>query len=624
MIEKTPVDTIQHPDKLDFTNVEAAAVLPNWKSNPTALKALFGESNYKVIDSRRAKPGAERTIVFLTYENPWGKSGGVAAVASMLPKELCASEEKALRLSPYHRKLRTTPALPEQPLKRCLVDFDGQIIQVAVYLLVDKQQQEWVIFGADGFFLADGGKDKDDPYVYSAESREDRDGDDSRLLRDTLFAAKAVPEVLRVLGKTENLIVHAQDWEFASAALSIKEALLEKTLQSASVVLTLHNPFDHGLSSANLGKITKRFQDNFWPIINNNFRGTVLSRMIPLTDAPISTVSRRFAEEFFTAPLQTGHFVHHYQQILNQQGLIGIDNGLFEQPKDYSPAYQQALVKAGQGQYAPILKEKLQARRKMLAELEVFLDKNRAIVYGQLDGGDGQPLSKLSDNVPVFMMVGRLDPGQKGFDLLNRFIESMPKNYGRFILSPLSPMAYDGEIGKYLDDLRRVAEARYGEVVVVPTRLVGVYDYLKTGVTWSIWPSLYEPFGGVTEFYIHGTPVIARATGGLVQQVVDYNVDPKGASGILYKESATSSYAEQEAEWRSIQRTIEPEKRMEVRLYRQQLTALTIAIAQAVNIYKNNKAAYGRILANLPQMHQRLSWQRSVANYRAWYDKACL
>jgi hypothetical protein len=105
--------------------------------------------------------------------------------------------------------------------------------------------------------------------------------------------------------------------------------------------------------------------------------------------------------------------------------------------------------------------------------------------------------------------------------------------------------------------------------------------------------------------------------------VLDYNIDPKGASGILYVEHPTSSYEEQEEEWRRIQRTIEPERRVEVRLYRQQLIALTTAIAQAVHIYKYDKAAYGQILANLPQMHQRLSWQRSVTDYRSWYDKAC-
>jgi glycogen synthase len=614
---------IQHPDKLDFEAVEVKTVLPKWKRDTTAIMALFGETDFKMIDSKRAKLGMDRMIVFLTYENPWGKSGGIAAVATMLPKELSLSGEKVIRLSPYHRGLRTVPALPEQPLKRCLVSFEGKEVEVAIYFLTDTKQEGWYLFGAVGFFLADGGKEKVDPYVYSDENRAARDGADSKLLRDALFAAKAIPKILQELGFIENLIVHIQDWEFASAVLTVKEALLDRELHSASVVLTLHNPFDHWLSEANLNKITARFQSNYWPGVNGEERNTVLSRMIPLSDAPISTVSRRFAQEFHTVPLQTGHFARHYQQILNRQGILGIDNGLFESSKEYTPEYRQAIEQAQLGNYEPILQEKLKARREMLLALESFLEKNKDRVFGQLEGNNGQPLSDLSDEVPVFLMVGRLDPGQKGFDVLNRFIEASPKDYGRFILSPLSPFADDEEIGKYLNDLKDVAKAHPGEVVVVPLHLGEAYTSLRAGVTWSIWPSLYEPFGGVTEFYIHGTPVIARATGGLVQQVIDYNIDSKGASGILYVEHPSNSYEEQEEEWRRIERTIEPEKRIEVRLYRQQLIALTTAIAQAVHIHKYDKAAYGQILANLPQMHQRLSWQRSVMDYRSWYDKAC-
>jgi glycogen synthase len=613
---------IQHPDEIDFADVEAVTVLPKWKRDTAAMMALFGETDFKMIDSKRAKLGMEHTIVFLTYENPWGKSGGIAAVASMLPKEL-SSSQKVIRLSPYHRHLKTAPTLPEQPLRRCTVDFEGKEIEVAIYFLTDTKQEGWYLIGTDDFFMADGGKENDDPYVYSDENRAARDGVYSKLLRDTLFAAKTIPKILQELGLIENLIVHIQDWEFASAALTIKEALLEGALHSASVVLTLHNPFDHWLSEANLNKITNRFQSIHWPGMNGEERNTVLSRMIPLTDAPISTVSRRFAQEFHTVPLQTGHFAGHYQQILKRQGMVGIDNGLFESPKEPTSEYRQAIEQAQLGNYEPILEEKLRTRRKMLAELEAFLEKNKARIFGQLEGENGQPLSDLSDAVPIFLMIGRLDPGQKGFDVLNRFIEASPKDYGRFILSPLSPFANDEEIGKYLDDLKRVAEARPGEVVVAPFRLIGVYDSLRAGATWSIWPSLYEPFGGLTEFYIHGTPVIARATGGLVQQVIDYNIDPKGASGILYVEHPTNSYEGQEEESRRIQRTIEPERRVDVRLYRQQLIALTTAIAQAVYIYKYDKPAYGQILANLPQMHQRLSWQRSVTDYRLWYDKAC-
>ena len=618
--EKT-AHQIQHPDALDFTDVEAATVLPKWERNPAALEALFGAAGYQTLNARRATLGAERTIIFLSYENPWGKSGGIAAVANMLPKELRLKGERVVRLSPLHRKLISAPNLPEPALKTIRVDFAGEKEEVQIYLLSDQGGEEWFLFGAESFFVADGGKDRDDPYVYSTESKTDRDGDRSRLLQDALFAAKAVPLILRELDLRKNLVVHAQDWEFAATALTVKEALLEGALTSAAVVLTLHNPYDHGLSAQNLGKITRRFRSAHWPAVDGAARTTVLSRMIPLTDAPVTTVSRRFAQEFNTDPLQTGHFAHHYQKILGQQGIIGVDNGLFGSPPAPSPEFQQALQKAEQGDYHLILEEKLKARKRMLVELAAFLEQNAGKIYGQLEGENGQPLSKLSEAMAVFMMVGRLDPGQKGFDVLNRYIEAMPKDTGRFILSPLSPFGNDAEIGKYLKDMQQVAEWRRGEVVVIPFRLTGVYDAIKAGVTWSLWPSLYEPFGGVTEFYLSGTPVIARAAGGLLQQVIDYNVEPKAASGILYREDAPGSSEDQKKEWEGIQTTSEPTERAKFRLYRQQLGALSAAITQAAQLYQDG-SAYGRILANLPRMHRRLSWERSVAEYRMWYEVA--
>ncbi len=171
--------------------------------------------------------------------------------------------------------------------------------------------------------------------------------------------------------------------------------------------------------------------------------------------------------------------------------------------------------------------------------------------------------------------------------------------------------------------MKRVADSRLGEVVVIPFRLgAGIYRDVRAGVTWSVWPSLYEPFGGVTEFYIHGTPVIADATGGLVQQVISYDVDPLHASGILYMEDVPESSTWQKKMYRTMEATLDPLSRMTNPLYIRLVEALSHAIRLASDLYQDDDS-YGRILANLPDMLDRLSWQRSVAEYRRWYDAAC-
>lgn len=625
---------IQRPDAWSFADVEASTVLPGWKHLRTALAALFSRAERRSLDRSRAVVGP-RTVVFLSYENRWARSGGIAAIAAMLPAELAAAGEQVIRLSPLHAGLRTSP--PRSSLESCgacLVLYDGVDVPVSVYRAVEGGR-EWYLFEAAGFFDADGGAGEADPYVFGDESRTERDGDDSKLLRDALLAAKAIPAILATLARDgrigRNLIVHAQDWELAAVALTVKEALLSGPLRgfSASVLLTLHNPYDHLLSDAVLARITYRLGPERWPLLHRGNR-TMLARMIPLADAPISTVSRRFAQELTTDPLQTAHFAAHYQEILARQGVIGIDNGLFAALPGPDSELDGAMAAARRGRAGALLEMKLAARRKALRELDGYLARLAGSpnadepAYGTLDGGDGRILSDLPDEVPVFLMTGRLDPGQKGFDVFAAAIEETPAGLGRYIISPLSPMASDPDIRLNLDFLAELAGRRRGEVVVLPFRIADIYADLVRGVTWSVWPSLYEPFGGVTEPYVWLTPVIARATGGLVQQVIDFRVSPKDSTGFLYRETVPADRARQEAEQRAMQAELDPAVRAATALFRAQAAALHEAIVGAAELYRDHASDYGRLIANLPAMCHVLDWGRSVRDYRAWYDKASI
>lgn len=631
MASKTFVVPIQAPDAWRFDDVEAASVLPRRKAKATALRALFSETELRELTRRRAAIGP-RTVAFLSYENPWGTSGGIAAVAKMLPRELAAAGEQVVRISPLHSSLKGA-AKPEdpEPCGKCSVRFGGSAVPVAIFRATE-ENGDWYLFGADGHFDADGGAGGNDPHVFSDETRADRDGDGSKLLRDALFAAAAIPQVLATLVREgrigPNLVVHAQDWELASVALTVKDALLDGRLDgvTASVVLTLHNPYDHRLSDEGLRRITQRAQPERWPLVERGNQ-TILARMIPLADAAISTVSRRFAQEFTTDPLQTGHFARHLQTILAGQGLIGIDNGLFAAMRP-DPAYDQAIDLARRDKTGPILEAKRAARVTALRRLQNFLVRRRKSpkvdepVFGSLDGGAGRALEDLPDEIPVFMMTGRLDPGQKGFDVFAGAIERLPEGLGRYIISPLSPMSFDPDIRRHLDYLARLAKRRPGEVLVLPFRLDEIYADLMKGVTWSVWPSLYEPFGGVTEPYLWRTPVIARATGGLVQQVMDYGLSPADATGILYRESVPASRHLQETAQRAMQEAIDPNVRQGTALFEAQAGALAEALASAAKLYRDRPADYGCILANLPDMCRRLDWGQSVRIYRRWYDSA--
>ena len=625
---------IQRPDAWSFADVEAATVLPGWKHDRTALTALFSPLELDRLDGLRPSRGP-RTVAFLSYENRWARSGGIAAIATMLPAELAAAGETVMRLSPLHAGLRTAPAPADlESLGECAVAFDGVERPVSVFRATEGGR-EWILFGAAGFFDANGGAGGADPYIFGAETRQDRDGDGSRLLRDGLFAAKAIPAVLGLLSSSgrvgRNLIVHAQDWELAGVALTIKEAQLGGPLDgiAASVLLTLHNPYDHLLSDDVLAAITDRTARRNWPLVHAGNR-TMLARMIPLFDGPISTVSRRFAQELTTDPLQTVHFAAHYREILSGQAVIGIDNGLFATLPGPDPELEAAIVGALGGRAEALLALKLAARWKALGRLGDYLARLNATpsqdepVFGTLDGGKGRPLAELPDDVPLLLMTGRLDPGQKGFDVFAAAIDSLPEGRGRYVISPLSPMSSDPDTRMQLDYFEELAERRRGEVVVLPFRISDIYLDLIRGVTWSVWPSLYEPFGGVTEPYVLMTPVIARATGGLVQQVVDFGIAPGDATGILYRESVPTTRAWQEVQQRAMQGALDPAVRATTPLFRAQAEALRDAILAAADLYRDHPADYGRLLANLPAMCRVLDWGRSVGEYRAWYDSVSI
>ena len=374
-------------------------------------------------------------------------------------------------------------------------------------------------------------------------------------------------------------------------------------LDSAAVVLTSHNPYDHPLEDPNLAAITGRLGVHRWPLGHD----TCYQRMIPLTDAPLSTVSPGFAAELTTDPLQTEHFAHHLQQPYRAHGVVGIDNPLFGEAK--SPFSTAAMDDYEAGSAQAILSEKSVKRRTMLKVLATYEDDR---ILGGLDGNDGRSLASLPAQVPVFLMFGRMDPGQKGFDLLARAIEGFRPGEAKFVLTP----NVVGDVGPWLDDLRHLAEQRAGDVAVYPFRVEKGYVEAMAGASFAVMPSLYEPFGAATEAYLAGTPVVARATGGLTGQVVDYGEDQLNATGILFREKLPLG-----SSWPAIMHAPNPQARVGIPLYAMMAEALYDALQEAAGLWRNSRA-YAGLLANLYPKAVSFSAGRAAAEYRALYDTA--
>lgn len=607
-------------------DLEFQQSVAGWQHDRWALRALFATDELQRLEeARRRLRNDRRTIVYCVYENPFAKSGGLFAVAQNLPPALQERNRAVVVLSPLHARLKRAPVKPENSAASPLVEgpsttvtFGDQTHALRLWEHRDDSGTRWILFEATGFFEAAGGPQGLDPYDYTSSETPEAP---SLLARDSLFASAAVPRILAALGMTEDVVLHPQDWQFASTALTVKEAILDGSLQSAVVVLTSHNPYDNPLPEEQLALITRRTEDSCWPSLRvPELPGAIPRRetfyecMLPLLDAPCSTVSRNFARELTADPLQTVHFTNHLQAIFARQGMVGVNNGLFLKPTAvYS---DEALEQARHSQPQLLLQQKRDLRRKMLA---LWSSDPPRGVTGSLDGGPGRELRELPDTVPIFMMFGRMDPGQKGFDVLARAIQALEPGLARFVITP----AVGGGAEPFTSDLRQLAAARPGEVLCILGKMERGYLETMGGATYCVMPSMYEPFGGATEPYLKGTPVVARATGGLVHQVVDIQRDRRRATGVLYREEPPEATEEELGLlWRELLHCGEPLARCENPLYIALVEALTQALRQAIQIYQQDPDGYAGMLANLHAQALQFSWSKAAAEYGVLYDLA--
>jgi len=251
----------------------------------------------------------------------------------------------------------------------------------------------------------------------------------------------------------------------------------------------------------------------------------------------------------------------------------------------------------------------------------VYREKLIALLDKQNTGKTLGTLRVTSGKTPIFLMTGRFDLAQKGFDVMfNAFIK-LKKGSAKLVFSPTMPNDFDESILAFFHETCR----RYdGDILIWPYRLPEKeYHTLLSGASFLLMPSLYEPFGAATEGFIHGTPVIARATGGLLTQVIDplyysAEVDSADQNGILYREDVY----EQEAivEWPKIL-SLAPEKRIVNPVYEKMVTAAEHALIRGQSVFSDSQH-YGSCILNGTRLLHAFDWDKAADNYRAVYNQS--
>ena len=157
--------------------------------------------------------------------------------------------------------------------------------------------------------------------------------------------------------------------------------------------------------------------------------------------------------------------------------------------------------------------------------------------------------------------------------------------------------------------------------------------------------SFYEPFGAANEAYLAGMPVVARATGGLVQQVVPYpsaGLSRHGRqlaamyhgvrsepTGFLFREPSVLSEVQ---DWRKIidcaywhqnPRLDRIDERRGTPLFDAIVQRAAWALQHAIDLYSTDQIAYAKMIYAGFKMLDEFSWERAIQDYRRLYDQVC-
>jgi glycogen synthase len=525
------------------------------------------------------------TIVFVSFENEYAPVGGLAAVMKLLPPEVSRWCGTILITPCFQNIERTKRAIREGQITD--TGITGQVFHNGKFHyfqilkakpLKDRPSYAMYLVKSDAFFL--GGEN---PYIDTWRH--------DALFNDAHFLCKAVPAVLGLQAGSAKppYKVSLHDWETALVAETMKLGPL------ADFYLTLHNVYDTSLRGDPHGH-------------------TVLQHCIPLMQG-LSAVSEQYAIELTTDVLQRDCLAEKLQGLLASKPTVGINNG------NFTAMAFPADVRDVKG----IMAFKREARLAFTGLLRTRDD---------IAPKWGSKLDLAADDKPIFLVFGRDDPKQKGFDVAAaaayRLLQRVGTHIGYFIFAPI-PGPHGLDSIAYLEGL--CAEFP-DNVMVFPFRLSAGYQELQKAASYIIMPSYYEPFGAANEGYANGVPVIARATGGLIQQVCPSNAGDLPArvaaivkhyhgeatkpTGFLYREHPST---ETEMNWKYLLSTNFKERRP-IRepvdklnpVFWSMVDELALVLGKAAAYYKN-KDGYCNLIVNGISLFNEFTWEKSARQY---------
>jgi starch synthase len=431
-------------------------------------------------------------ILFVTTElAPFVKVGGLADVSSALPKALRLLGHGVTIVLPRYPALESGGLLVARRLTPLKFDLGDRSFEITVFDGRLASQVDLVLVDLPGMFdragvYGEGGEDFPDNALRFA------------------ILSRAAAEVARqraIAGKPFD-VVHCNDWPTALVPSYLKSLTAETpALAATRSVLTIHNV-------AHQGRFPKEtlptlgFGWDTFTVDGMEFYGGInlLKQGILAADA-ITTVSPTYARE-----IQTPEGGDRLDGVLAARGaaVVGVTNGV-----DYSvwnPATDTAIA----------------------ARYDAEDPTNKTRCRGALQKELGLAIDAAA---PIVVCVGRIVQ-QKGSDLVAAAIP-------RLLRATDAQIIVAGEGAESLTSAIEAAVSKsHGRAVFARAASEPLVHRIFAGADIVLVPSRFEPCG-LVQLYAqrYGALPVARATGGLVDTIVDCDAKLETGTGFLFDDA---------------------------------------------------------------------------------------
>jgi starch synthase len=473
-----------------------------------------------------------RVVMAASEAVPFAKTGGLADVVGALPRALKRLGVDVSVIMPAYRSISAAGFSLRRTEWTLQVPVSKQTVQAGV-LQSDLDGVPVYLVEADQYFARAG--------LYGSP-----DGDYLDNAERFAFFGRAIPALLMCMGSVD--VLHCHDWQTALAPVFLRaDPGRYPGLERTRTVLTVHNigyqglfwHFDWHLLNLDWRYFTPDWLEFYGKI--NYLKGGLVS-----ADA-LTTVSPTYAQE-----IQTPDFGYGLEGVLiaRSEMLTGILNGV-----DYN-AWNPEHDAFTAAHYSV---DDLAGKAACKADLQTTM---------------GLP---ADPKIPVIGIVSRLTD-QKGFDLIAEIAPQLLRKRIQLVVLGSG----EAEHQELLQGLARRFRTRVAVRVAFDEALA---HKIEAGSDMFLMPSRYEPCG-LNQIYSlrYGTIPIVRATGGLEDSIVDFDVPAGQGTGFKFRDYTGE--------------------------------ALLACIERALKVYRN-PTAWRTLMGRA--MRADFSWDRSAQAYRALY-----